>query len=146
MKKTSPFVKKKSSLKRPPSMKKTSPFVKKTCVRGILETYLGYIRERGMPERINRTALGTMVAPGPLGNAIVFMLFPRRPPLPSSGGIGSAGPGEKNLGGQIPAQQRRGRFPIKWCRGARSPPSQLAQSMNIEENRQTKSGNTRRTS
>ena len=44
-----------------------------------------YIRERGIPERINRTALGAMMARGPLGNAIVFMLmlllFPRRPPL-----------------------------------------------------------------
>ena len=56
------------------------------------------VRERGIPERINRTALDAMVAPGPLGDAIVS-LFPRRGPSPSSGGIGSAGPGEKNVGG-----------------------------------------------
>ena len=55
------------------------------------------IRERGIPERINRTALDAMMAPGPLGNAI--MLFPRRPAPPSSSGIGSAGSGEKNVGG-----------------------------------------------
>ena len=59
------------------------------------------IRERGIPERINRTALDAMMAPGPLRDAIVslLLLFPRRPPPPSSGGIGSAGPGEKNVGG-----------------------------------------------
>ena len=73
------------------------------------------VRERGIPERINQTALDAMMAPGPLGDAIVLMLlmFPRRPAPPSSGGIGSAGPEEKNVGGYIPAQQRRGRFPIK---------------------------------
>ena len=58
------------------------------------------VRERGIPERINRTALDAMMAPGPLGDAIVsLLLFPRRPAPPSSGGIGSAGPGEKNVGG-----------------------------------------------
>ena len=58
------------------------------------------IRERGIPERINRTSLGAMVATGPLGDAIVLLLFPpRRAALPSPGGICSAGPGEKNVGG-----------------------------------------------
>ena len=52
------------------------------------------IRERGIPERINRTALDAM------NDTIVSLLmFPRRPPPPSSGGIGSAGPGEKHVGG-----------------------------------------------
>ena len=35
---------------------------------------LVYIRERGIPERINRNSLGAMVGPGPLGNAIVLLL------------------------------------------------------------------------
>ena len=55
------------------------------------------VRERGIPERINRTALGAMMARGPLGDAIMS-LFPRRPAPPSSSGIGSTGPGEKNAG------------------------------------------------
>ena len=53
------------------------------------------VRERGIPERMSRTSLGAMVGPGPLADAIVVLLFPRRPALPSSGGIGSVGPGEK---------------------------------------------------
>ena len=38
---------------------------------------------------------------GPLENAIVMLmlLFPRRAEPPSPGGMGSAGPGKKNLGG-----------------------------------------------
>ena len=31
------------------------------------------VRERGIPERINGNSLGTMVGPGPLGNAIVLL-------------------------------------------------------------------------
>ena len=31
------------------------------------------VRERGIPERINRNSLGVMVGPGPLGNAIVLL-------------------------------------------------------------------------
>ncbi len=49
--------------------------------------YRGYntVRERRIPERINRNSLGTMVGQGPLGNAIV-LLFPRRPAPTSPGG------------------------------------------------------------
>ena len=32
------------------------------------------VRERGIPERINRNSLGAMVGPGPLGDAIVLLL------------------------------------------------------------------------
>ena len=43
-----------------------------------------YIRERGIPERINRTALDAMMARDPLHDVIVSLLmFPRRPPPPS---------------------------------------------------------------
>ena len=38
------------------------------------------IRERGIPKSINRTALGAMMARGPLQNGIV--LFPRCGPSP----------------------------------------------------------------
>ena len=31
------------------------------------------VRERGIPERINRNSLGAMVGPGPLGDAIVLL-------------------------------------------------------------------------
>ena len=32
------------------------------------------VRERGIPERINRNSLAAMMGPGPLGNAIVLLL------------------------------------------------------------------------
>ena len=37
-----------------------------------------FVRERGIPGRINRTALGAMMAQGPLHDAIVLLLFPLR--------------------------------------------------------------------
>ena len=57
------------------------------------------IRERGIPERINRTALGAMMARDPLHDAIVslMLLFPRRPAPLSSGGIGRTGPRKINV-------------------------------------------------
>ena len=60
---------------------------------------LPYIREMGIPERINRTALGAMMARDPLHDAIVLlmMLFPRRPAPHSSGGIGRTGPRKINV-------------------------------------------------
>ena len=36
---------------------------------------MGGVRERGIPERINRTSLGVMVAPGLLHNSIVLLLL-----------------------------------------------------------------------
>ena len=83
--------------------RKDTTFIEKTPhFRGISGIYQGYIplsliplgapmvRERGIPERINGNSLGVMVGPGPLGDAIVLLLllFPRRPLLSSSGGIG----------------------------------------------------------
>ena len=73
---------------------------------------LRLIRERGIPERINRTALGAMVAPGPLGNAIVFMLlFPRRPPPPRPVGSDERGLGRKTRGGRSPRGNGQGVAP-----------------------------------
>ena len=75
------------------------------------------IKERGIAER--RTALGAMMARDPLRDVIVslmmmlLLLFPRRGPPPSPGGIGSAGPGEKNTGGRSPRGNGMGVSPIK---------------------------------
>ena len=70
------------------------------------------VRERGIPERINRNSLGAMVGPGPLGDAIVLLLlFPRRPAPASPGGIGRTGPGKENAGGISPCGLSEGVSP-----------------------------------
>ena len=59
------------------------------------------VRERGIPQRINRTALDAMMAPGPLGNAIMscFRVVPLRPrPV----GSDQRGRGRKTWGGRSP--------------------------------------------
>ena len=59
------------------------------------------VRERGIPERINRTALGAMMARGPLGNAIVS-LFPGVALRPRPVGSDQRGLGRKTRGGRSP--------------------------------------------
>ncbi len=79
------------------------------------------IRERGIPERINRTSLGAMVASGPLGDAIVFMLLLSRVVALHPRPLGSDqwGLGRKILGGRSPRGNGTVRFPMKRRRGLR---------------------------
>ena len=90
------------------------------------------VRERGIPERINRTALDAMMAPGPLGNAIVLM-FPGVPLRYRPVGSDQRGLGRKMRGGRSPRGNGQGVSPSNGV-AAPGPPSQPA-GRSFSENR-----------
>ena len=88
------------------------------------------IRERGIPERINRTALDAMMAPGPLGDAIVSLCCFRVVPLRHRKvGSDQRGLGRKTRGGRSPRGNVEGVSPSNGDAAYKRPPGTTQKSL-----------------